>query len=301
MGRFPFPIAYPAVLGHESIGQVIETGTQVRYLQPGDLVTRVGTPPVGGVHAAWGGFAEIGIATDHRAMREDGLPEQAWQPYRIHQVIPEGVDARGAPMIITWRETLSYLRRAGARRGTRLLVIGSGANGIAFAAHAKNLGATEVALIGSAQRKQIARRVGVTAYYDYNSEGLDAVLTAAHPSGFELVIDAVGRRGTLNLGLGHLQPGGTVGVYGLDEWGKLTINPAQATGTFTYYHGGYDEAEVHDDVVSMMQAGLLDPWLWLPSGEPLPLAELPQAFSGPTDPLILKALVQLSDALPVVG
>ena len=101
----------------------------------------MGAPPAGGIGSAWGGFAKIGIARDHQAMREDGLPEQEWCPYRIHQIVPARIDPAGAPMIITWRETLTYLTGAGARPGDDRLIIGSGGTGIAFAAHVANLGA----------------------------------------------------------------------------------------------------------------------------------------------------------------
>jgi threonine dehydrogenase-like Zn-dependent dehydrogenase len=297
-GEFPFPVPYPVVLGHESVGRVTDVGPRVRHLRPGDLVTRVGTPPAGGIGAAWGGFAEIGIARDHQTMREDGLPEQEWRPYRIHQIVPASIDPAGAPMIITWRETLSYLTRAGARPGDHLLIIGSGGNGIAFAAHAANLGAATVVMIGSARRADVARRAGVTAYYDHTSPELGARLEARHAEGFDVLVDAVGRRGTIDLGLPHLKHGGTVGIYGLDDWGSLTIDPARAQGTFTYCNDGYDEAEVHQEVIQSMQDGRLDPWLWLPSGTPLTLADLPDAFRPEADTGSLKALVRLSDNAP---
>ena len=54
-GRFPWPIHYPTVLGHESIGRVIRVGPRVRNFRIGDLVTRVGAPPSEGVSVNWGG------------------------------------------------------------------------------------------------------------------------------------------------------------------------------------------------------------------------------------------------------
>jgi L-iditol 2-dehydrogenase len=293
-GDFPFPIAYPAILGHESVGRITDVGSRVRYLKPGDLVTRVGTPPIGRVQAAWGGFAEVGIATDHRAMREDGLPERDWRPYRIHQIVPDDIDPAGAPMIITWRETLSYLTRAGIHPGSHLLIIGSGGNGIAFAAHAANLGAEVVAVVGSARRADVARRAGATDYYDYASADLDSQLRTGHSDGFHLLIDAVGRRDAVNRRLRHLRPGGTVGIYGLDEWGSITIDPAAAPGTFTFYNDGYDEAEVHHDVIRSIQSGQLESSLWFPTGTPVEFARLPDVFHSLSSAPFLKALVRLA-------
>ena len=75
---FPWGCTYPAILGHESIGRVIECGSKVRNLRVGDLVTRVSAPadPTIGLSVSWGGFAQYGIARDHWAMRADGRQAQ---------------------------------------------------------------------------------------------------------------------------------------------------------------------------------------------------------------------------------
>ena len=153
-------------------------------------------------------------------------------------------------------------------------------------------------MIGSARRAGVAHRAGATAYYDYTRPDLGARLEAGHPGGFDVLVDALGRCGTVNLGLPHLKHGGTVGIYGLDGWGTLTIDPARARGTFTFYNGGHDEAEVHHEVIHSMQSGRLDPWLWQPAGTPLSLAELSEAFRPEGETHSLKALVRLSDHAP---
>ena len=63
---FPFGTSYPTILGHESVGRVIEVGAKVRHVKEGDVITRVGAPAdPGGSHAShWGGFAQLGVATD---------------------------------------------------------------------------------------------------------------------------------------------------------------------------------------------------------------------------------------------
>lgn len=293
-GTFPWPIPYPAVLGHESVGRVVEVGERVRYLAPGHLVTRVGTPPVGDVDVSWGGFAGIGIARDHWAMREDGRPEEEWAPYRVNQIVPEDIEPAEATMIVTWRETLSYIRRMGMGSGARVLILGSGGNGVAFAAHAASLGATAVVLVGSRARGSVVRRAGATETYDYRDDALAARLDGTHPDGFDFIVDAVGTRGQVDRGLPHLRPGGTVGIYGLDEWGSLTIDPALARGSFTVYNDGYDEAEVHDAVIQRLRSGELDARLWLDVDAPFALERIGDAFRSLEERRTLKALVRLS-------
>jgi NADPH:quinone reductase-like Zn-dependent oxidoreductase len=295
-GRFPFfPIQYPTILGHESVGEVVEVGRRVRHLKPGDLLTRVGAPASEGLSTNWGGFAEYGLARDHWAMREDGRPPAEWQDSRVNQILPPGTDPRAAPMMTTWRETLSCSSRMGIGGGKSVLVIGSGGVGLSFVAHARNLGAGTVALVGSARRADVGRAAGATLYFDYRAEGLGAVLKAAQPEGFDYIIDAVGRSGQVDRFLAQLKPGGMVTIYGIDDYHAAAINPHLARGTFTVYSGDYDEAETHERVLSFWQQGRLDPRLWLDLDHPFALRDITEAFAALEDGSLIKALVRLSD------
>lgn len=282
----------PAVLGHESIGRVTAVGAQVRHLRVGDLVTRVGTLPTGGVGIAWGGFAEVGIATDWQAMREDGRPEGEWKDARVQQVLPSGSDPAAATMIITWRETLSYLRRLGLQAGQRLLVVGSGGNGLAFAAHARHLGARAV-VVGSAGRAAVCAALGAGAV-DYRQDKPAEAAGAALGGQADVIVDAVGRAGGVDPYLGLLRDGGTLAVYGLDDLMAFRINPLAAAGSFRFWKGGYDEAEVHDEVVALMRSGDLDARLFLTNfAAPYPLARIAEALSAVRERRCIKALVRL--------
>ncbi len=293
-GRFPWPVRYPTVLGHESVGRVIEVGAKVRHFQVGDLVTRVGAPAIDEISVNWGGFAEYGIARDHWAAKEDGRPREEWNAFRVNQHVPEGIDPRAATLIITWRETLSYLTRMGFGAGASLLVIGSGGNGLAFTAHARNLGASRVAVIGSAGREQVARAAGARDYFDYKADALAAAVSDSCPEGFDFIIDAVGKKGALDSALPLLKPGATVGIYGIDDFGACLLNPAHARGSFTFANNGYDEEETHDRVIAFIQRGKLDARLWLDLESPYPLERLADALDAVAQRKAVKALVQLS-------
>ena len=300
-GEFPFAFRFPTILGHESIGRVVKVGPKVRNLSPGDLVTRVGMPPTDELSVNWGGFAEYGIARDHWAMREDGIAEAEWRAYRVNQLLPPdsdpraACDPRAATMLITWRETFSYVTRMGVGPGANVLVIGSGGNGLSFAAHAANLGAAQVTMVGSALREEQGRSAGATVYLDYKAGDLEAGLGTAGP--FDFVIDAVGKRGQIDLALPYLKPGGTVGIYGIDDYGLVTVNPNRSVGTFTYCNDKYDEAEAHERVVAMWRAGKLDAGVWLDLDHPFALVDIGAAMDAVRDRRMVKALVRLSGSV----
>ncbi len=288
-GAFPFPIDYPAILGHESVGRVVAVGRKVRSFRIGDLVTRVGAPPAAGVGICWGGFASMGIAKDHWAMAADGRPETEWTGHRVNQVVPASVDPRTAPMFTTWRETLSYLTRMGVGAGSSVLVIGSGGNGLSFARHAKLLGAGAW-MVGAARLERTALGLGLDGFRDHRS---DAVVKDL-PGGFTHVIDAVGRAGQADRFLPLLSPGGRIGVYGLDDFASVSLSPRLARGSFTVWNGGYDEAETHQRVSELVLQGKLDPSAWYDPARPCPLPRIADAFADLKQRKAVKILIALS-------
>jgi threonine dehydrogenase-like Zn-dependent dehydrogenase len=292
-GVFPFSAPLPTILGHESIGRVLKVGPKVRTFRPGDLVTRVGTPAVGDCSVTWGGFAEFGVAHDHQAMRQDGLEAARWSGWRVNQLLPAGFDPAASTMIITWRETLSYLTRMGVGNGASLLVIGSGGNGLAFVAHAVNRGAAGVAMVGAAARAGAARRLGAADYADYRAADWADRLAERHPAGFDFVIDALGRVGILDAALRFLKPGGTLGQYGIDDFGRCTLSPLASRGTFRFYNGGYDEPETHTAVVEAVRGGKLPADVWLELAHPWPLDRIGDALAALRSRRGVKALIRI--------
>jgi len=291
--EFPYLAPIPTILGHESIARVVEVGPKVRSFRVGDLLTRVGTTPVGEFSVTWGGFAELGIATDARAAEADGLPGGQWYRGRVQRVLPPGTDPAAATMVITWRETLSYANRIGIAAGKRVLVVGSGGNGLSYVAHAAAAGAAAVAMIGSAGREDNARRAGATAFFDYRSADVRDAAAAACPEGFDIAIDAVGKIAASDLALSLLAGGGTIGIYGIDEYGKVRLNPDTARGSFTCYKGGYDEPETHEQVIERFEAGGLDASIWLELSSPFELDDINDAIEATRSRKVVKALVRI--------
>ncbi|MHC4562732.1 MAG: zinc-dependent alcohol dehydrogenase [Planctomycetota bacterium] len=295
-GRVDWAIqAAPTIIGHESIGQVIEVGENVRNYKVGDLVTRVGAPPAAdGSHSStWGGFASMGVAIDHWAIAEDGAEGPNWCQPEVNQVIPEGFDPRACTMMTTWRETLSYATRMGVAAGENVLVIGSGGVGLAFAAHATNLGAGRIVMVGNPARSAVAERVGVSDYIDYKADDVAGALADLAGNGFDAVIDAVGSQTTIDLSLGALAAGSKLGVYGIEEMGKTSVDSAKARGEFTE-HDGYDESETHEQVVDLMRTGKLDASIWIDVDQPFDLDDINAAFDAVRSRQAIKALVKLS-------
>ncbi|MCE1197100.1 zinc-binding dehydrogenase [bacterium] len=278
-GHHPFPLAYPLILGHESIGEVLEIGKKVRSFHPGDIISRVGTPPVRslGLGVAWGGFAQYGLATDWRAMERDDMPRDRWEKARVQKIIPPSIDIRDAPMIITWRETLSYARRLGLAPGSCVLVVGSGANALAFVAHFAFEGHRVIAL-GSGKRAADAIRLGAASAIDYRADDMVERLSEACGNRIDAIVDAIGAPAEVGAALPLLAEDGIVAVYGWRGRADYGISPFAARRSFRVYCGGYDEPETHEEVLRRMAAGALRASDWYDPGQSVPLAEIATAY-----------------------
>ena len=139
--RYQGPGSYPGIVGHESIGRVLECGNAVQSFREGDLVLRPAakyTPEEGvGVGCLWGGIAQFGKVKD---------PLHGGTP--MHEIVPPDLDPVDATMLITLKETLSWLQRWPVQRGQSVVVLGSGPVGVSFGFFAKILGCHPVVVVG---------------------------------------------------------------------------------------------------------------------------------------------------------
>lgn len=297
-GLHPRPVPFPTVLGHESVGRVVAVGSKVRNFRVGDLVSRVGAPAglLPELSAHWGGFAEYGIARDHWQMRRDGLDISLWNSYRVNQIIHPSIDEKTAPMLITWRETLSYTNRIGVTAGKAVLVLGSGANALSFVAHCCNLGAA-VFVVGSPSREQVFRTFPICGYLSYRSDHLEEearqLLDSHRILLLDHIIDGVGGAETANRLLPLLKRDGLFCNYGWNGRRTYGLNPFCAARSFRIYSDGYDEEESHAEAQAMILQGKLraDPWYDL--ANPIPLTGITTAYDSLRRHEALKYLINL--------
>lgn len=295
-GGHPNPVSYPAVLGHESVGRVAAVGKKVKNFKEGDLITRVGVPPIPqiGLGVCWGGFSEYSIAKDHWEMRREGKDRALWEKNRVNQVVWREVEERDAPLIITLRETLSYFKRLHIIRGSNLLVIGSGANSLAFAQYGLLHGCRVIAA-GSIKRKNAFERIGISEYLDYKTENLREELQGmlGDKALLDGIIDGVGSSEVLNTCIGMLKENGIVGIYGWNDRSESGIHAFSAKRSFRVYAGGYDEEETHGDVCALLVTGKIDVSAWYDKENPVALAEIGNAYERLKSHEAMKYLIRM--------
>jgi len=263
-----FPMrAYPCVLGHESIGRVIEVGSAVRNLKPGDLVLRpTAVRPgetLGGYNSMFGSFVDYGIVADAAAIMADTPRGQTPKlpPFALaQQVTPPDFDPDLAGAFITFKETLSFLYRLGVQPGHSTLILGSGTVGLSFALGAKLIGATPVIVTGRRpEALATARRFGADQVINVSTENLvDAVKGYTNGLGVDFAVEAVGDWDVLQAGIRTLADNGQIGIYGVASNRVATMDWSGTARNWALRFVQPKEEQVHNQVLDQMRLGMID-------------------------------------------
>jgi len=263
-GNFKGFDTYPAVLGHESVGRVVEVGSKVTSFKIGDLVLRSILEKVEAerYHSGWGSFAEYSVVGDYKAMERDGKTDY-FDIYLAQQIVPPELDANQATMLITLKEVLSGLERFGLAEKTSLLIHGAGPVGLSMVSHAKLKGAGPIVVSEPhAGRRERAQRLGADVVLDPGQSDFSSKAKEVAPEGFDLVIDAVGINELMTESLKLVKFNGKVGIYGISavtntnlDWEKAPYNWVLQ---FVQWPTFSDEAAVHERVLDLVRTGAID-------------------------------------------
>ena len=248
-GRNPF-VQYPVIPGHEFSGEVLKAPVR-SGLKKGDRVTVF--PEVGcgrcracregrfvhcpqfkiiGVHLPGGGFCERVVAHSRSV-------------FRLPKTMPYEVGAMVEPTAVAVHTN----RRAGVRRGSKVVIIGGGPIGLLAAQVARAYGAVKVVLSEPIdRRREIARALGFGLICDPAREDLP-FFVKKHLGSAEAVFDIVGTEKTLDDSLSILCPDGKLIPLALphkEEMG-LPYRPIFAKelhiiGSRTYFKHDFSEA-----------------------------------------------------------
>ncbi|MFJ8770412.1 zinc-dependent alcohol dehydrogenase family protein [Streptomyces clavifer] len=223
----------PARMGHEFIGIVEATGSEVTTVKKGDLVVAPFAFSDGTCE-----FCREGLQTScvHGTFW-DMLPDEGGQAEAVRVPLADGTlvklpvaaDSALMPSLLTLSDVFGTGYHAAVAGGvserTRVTVIGDGAVGLMAVLSAKRLGAEQIILMGRHQaRTDLGREFGATDVVSARGqEGIDAVrqLTGGH--GTHVVLEAVGHMPAYEQALGAVRPGGVISRVGVPQYEDAPI------------------------------------------------------------------------------
>jgi threonine dehydrogenase-like Zn-dependent dehydrogenase len=223
----------PARMGHEFIGIVEDTASEVSTVRRGDLVVSPFAVSDGTCD-----FCHEGLQTScaHGAFWDDIADEGAQAeairvPYADGTLVklPTAADSALIPSLVTLSDVLGTGYHAavagGVNERTRVTVIGDGAVGLLAVLSAKRLGAEEIILMGRhPARTNLGREFGAThVVAGRGQEGIAEVRELTGDEGTHVVIEAVGGIGAYEQALGIVRHGGVISRVGVPQYEEAPI------------------------------------------------------------------------------
>jgi D-xylulose reductase len=215
----PFEVTEPMVLGHEASGKVLEVGSEVTSLKPGDRVCM--EPGIADPESkeSWLGMYNLDPSVAfwatppiHGVMRETVVHPEAFT-FKLPEPVSFGAGAMVEPLAVG----MHGVTKAGLSPGDTVVVTGAGTIGMVTALSALAGGAAQVIITDIVQQKlDIAEKLGPVTGVNVKNENLkDRVMEITGGWGAEAVFEASGSAKVGETLLDIVCPGGTIVYIGM--------------------------------------------------------------------------------------
>ncbi|WP_240509560.1 L-threonine 3-dehydrogenase [Geofilum rhodophaeum] len=242
-------IKTPMVIGHEYVGHVAATGSEVHNVKEGDRVTGEGHIACGHCRNCRRGRQHICEKTVGIGVNIDGaFAEYVVVPannvMKINAKIPDEIVSIMDPFGNATHTALSF-----PLIGEDVLITGAGLIGSMCVAVAKFAGARYVvATETNAYRAELAKKMGATRVLNPLQEDLTALVSELGMRGFDIGLECSGSTAAFNQMLDHMYNSGKIALLGIlpanttVDWNKMIFKGLTIKGIYgremfeTWYH-----------------------------------------------------------------
>lgn len=280
--RGVFDIARPTILGHESAGTVLEVGSEVSDLCPGDHVITSLSPFCGRCDRCLAGRSHL-CSGAHAKRSASEPPRLSQGPSEVHQFL--NVSSFAEQLLVHETATVkidqsmpltlaalvgcgvttgmgAVFNTAAVRPGQTVAVIGCGGIGLSAVQAARIAGASRVIAVDLQDDKlQVAQTIGATEVLNAGDGNVGDMLKDLTHGGVDHCIEAVGSPRTAQTALEALTVGGTATIVGLmpagqtfQVQGRLLLDDRKLQGC---YVGGENHRLAMPRYVDMYLSGQL--------------------------------------------
>ncbi len=249
----------PLVIGHEFVGEIVETGSNVTDFEPGDLVSGEG-------HVVCGRCRNCMAGRRHLCAQTIGLGVQRPGAFAELVALPmtniwhhwPGIDDDVAAIFDPFGNAV-HTALSFPVLGEDVLVTGAGPIGCMAVAVVRHAGARNVVVSDpNGYRRELALRMGATIAIDPAGEELAAVQRRlGMTEGFDVALEMSGNADALRLALASMAHGGRVAVLGIPtgevpiDFDPVVFNMLTIKGVY-----GREMYETWYQMTVMLQSGL---------------------------------------------
>jgi threonine 3-dehydrogenase len=252
-------IPVPMAIGHEFVGEIVETGSNVSDFYPGEIVSGEGHVVCGRCRNCFAGRRHMcahamGIGVNRPGAFAEYIALPMTNVWPVHKSIPLDVAAIFDPFGNAVHTALSF-----PVLGEDVLVTGAGPIGIMGAAVAAHAGARYTVITDvNPYRLELARKMGVTRAVDVRETKLaDVQKELGMTEGFDVGMEMSGSPAGFRDMLANMAHGGKIAMLGLPseeisiDWRTVIFNMLTIKGVY-----GREMYETWYKMTVMLQSGL---------------------------------------------
>jgi threonine 3-dehydrogenase len=252
-------VPLPLVIGHEFVGEVVDAGSDVRDLSPGDLVSGEGHLVCGRCRNCMAGRRvqcahTKGVGVNHPGAFAELISLPATNVWRHPPDIDLDVAAIFDPFGNAVHTALTF-----PILGEDVLITGAGPIGLMAAIVARHAGARHIVITDMSQyRLELAGKIGVTLAADATDTALtEAMGQLGMREGFDVGFEMSGKPNALRCMLASMTHGGKIALLGLPtaefgiDWAHLVTNMITVKGIY-----GRQMFETWYEMSVLIQSGL---------------------------------------------
>src|SRR5436853_3802913 len=280
-------VSLPRTMGHETVGEVLAFGPDVKASDKGDL--KVGDVALVYPWLGCGKCAACLAGDENMCLKpaslgvycDGGYADQMTVPHPKYLLNLKGLDpVTAAPYACSGVTTYSALKKVEADFNTPIVIFGAGGLGLMALSLLQAMGGKGAIVVDiDAKKREAAEKAGALATVD--GQAPDALAQLAQKAGgaIRAVIDLVGNAQTTQLGFDCLTKGGKLVIVGLFGGGApwaLPLIPIKAITIQGSYVGNLRETA---ELLDLVRTGKIAP---IPV-TPMPLANANQALTDLKD------------------
>lgn len=253
-------INVPQVIGHEFVGEVVETGKEVKaHFNIGDRVSGEGHIACGHCRNCRAGRSHlcrsnVSVGVTRNGCFAEYLSIPATNAYPIPESVPDNQAAILDPFGNATHTTLSF-----DLVGEDVLITGAGPVGIMAVAIARHLGARHIVITDVNHfRLKLAEKMGVTLAVDPTQMSLKQVMDQLKmKEGFDIGLEMSGNAKAFNDMIIHMNHAGKVALLGFlpnatgIDWSQVIMKGLLIKGIY-----GREMYDTWYKMITMLQSGL---------------------------------------------
>ncbi|MHB8277236.1 MAG: zinc-dependent alcohol dehydrogenase [Candidatus Humimicrobiaceae bacterium] len=256
-------IKYPVRIGHEWSGIVSEVGDEVKDFKPGDRVVGDAGVSCGKCEHCLNGRYELCeyVKSVGTINTWDGsFAEYILMPFWHLHKLPDNISLEEASLIEPCTIALHGLKESNINRTSNVLVVGTGAIGLAAVSMVKIMGAARVLLSGRKPFKlDTGKAMGADDVVNVTNEELkDFIMRHTNGKGINIIIETSGNIETINNCMEIIAPNGIFCLIGFYEAYLNNFNIDKLVVTGIQVKGIAGSVGLIPEIISMMASGKLN-------------------------------------------